>query len=222
MSKIFNASGVRTAEKESLPDLNKRCSGRNCEVCDHYKGLLERLGNTSTSDAYMKSTLAKWNHHINWSEPCNGSGCNTCHYIKKASASGVGGNPEAERLKSLGVIEDDEHPGENAELNKFLRHVNSQEPGIQSFPLNFGVPRIIASADHPGGFIGEDPHSKYTETVAFVTDNPMHSCSRCMPVCEICGTRDTPGRIKDGVHTSEYSGECRRRQQGLGFIPNYN
>jgi hypothetical protein len=97
-----------------------------------------------------------------------------------------------------------------------------EEPEINAFPMNFGVPRIVPDSSHPTGIIGEDPHSHYTETVGFVTDNPMHSCDKCMPVCKNCGTRDTATRIKDGQHTSEHQSECRRRAQGLGSIPLYN
>lgn len=96
------------------------------------------------------------------------------------------------------------------------------EPEIIAFPMNFGVPRIVPGPGHPNGIIGEDPHSHHTETVSFITDNPLHSCDRCMPVCNICGTRDTPGRVKNGQHIPELRGECLRRLQGLGIIPNYN
>lgn len=97
-----------------------------------------------------------------------------------------------------------------------------EEPEIVAFPMNFGVPRIVPDPSHPTGIIGEDPHSRYTETVAFVTDNPLHSCELCMPVCKDCGTRDTSGRIENGHHRPEFRAECRRRAQGLGSIPNYN
>lgn len=97
-----------------------------------------------------------------------------------------------------------------------------EEPEINFFPMNFGVPRIVPSPGHPTGIIGEDPHSHFTETVAFVTDNPMHSCEKCMPTCRFCGTRDTASRIKNGEHLPEFSAECRRRAQGLGTIPLYN
>ena len=97
-----------------------------------------------------------------------------------------------------------------------------EEPEINFFPMNFGVPRIVPDESHPTGIIGADPHSHYTETTAFVTDNPLHSCERCMPTCRLCGTSDTTTRIKDGQHTPEYQSECRRRAKGLGSIPLYN
>jgi len=216
MVKTFNASKIKTSNE--LPDLNKSCSGSKCNICDFYKKSLEK---PSLEESQKTKLLSVWNHHINWTEPCNGTDCNTCHYIRKAVESGIGvPNFEAERLRAKGIdIEDDSFTDD---MDKFVRHINSSEPPVHSYPLNYGVPRIVPSADHPTGFIGEDPHSKYTETVAFVTDNPMHTCSRCLPICGICGTRDTPGRIKEGEHIPEYAAECRRRRQGVGFIPNYN
>ena len=42
-----------------------------------------------------------------------------------------------------------------------------EEPEINFFPMNFGVPRIVPDESHPTGIIGADPHSHYTETTAF-------------------------------------------------------
>jgi len=210
MTKTFNSSGIKISS-ENIPDLNKRCTGGNCKVCDYFDKELDRNrnlrndksrpgGKPMTSGELQESTanssalLKLWNNHIRWDEPCTGEGCNTCKYISK----------------------------ENKKVPESAKHQNSREPKISFFPMNFGVPRIVPDESHPTGIIGEDPHSHYTETTSFVTDNPLHSCERCMPTCRRCGTRDTAARIKDGEHIPEYQSECRRRERGLGSIPLYN
>ena len=210
MVKTFNSSKLKTANE--FLDLNKKCSGSKCDICDFYKKKLEN------PSANREKILPLWDHHINWSEPCDGKGCKTCHYIRKAVESGVGVPvPEEEGLRQTGFDFGDESSVD--QLNKFIRHRNSEEPKTWFVPPNYAVPRVVDGS--PGGSIGEDPHSHYTETVAFVTDNPLHTCERCLPVCTICGTRDTRSRIESGEHKMEYRDECRRRSEGLGLIPNY-
>jgi hypothetical protein len=222
MPRTFNSSILKTSNEPIIPNLNKKCTGRNCETCKSFK---EEVGKTK-SQSVLNSLFSKWDRHIDWDNPCSVEGCPTCDYMENFNKYGGPDTSEQEKLKNLGILTPEEvqqySKWGKIDFSKWYKHLNSREPEVNFAPLNYGVPRLIPSEDHPTGFIGEDPHSKYTETVAFVTDNPFHSCDRCMPICEACGTRDTPGRIKNGIHTSEFAAECRRRQQGIGFIPNYN